>query len=64
MFLFRGDGKPMGWRVITNLSESHSELQGGGVGFVVEYEITLLLVSSPGPLGASAAIEAILSLFE
>ncbi len=39
VFLMRGDGVPMGWVVITHVSERSRRLMANGVGRVVEFEV-------------------------
>lgn len=55
--VMRGDGIPLGWRVVTELEARHSHLGRDGVGQVIEVDITLKRADPPG----AAAIVAMLS---
>ncbi len=54
--LFRGDGRPLGWFVITKLSEAHKDLGFNGVGSQVSFDISLTQTDSPGIGGLDAII--------
>ncbi|MDX6806300.1 phage tail protein [Terrihabitans rhizophilus] len=59
--VMRGDGRMLGWFVITSISERHTDLNRDGVGFLVGYTISMFRTS---PEGASPAIiGSLLSLF-
>jgi uncharacterized protein len=60
--LHRGDGRRMGWFAITNISERHTELTRGGVGFVVRHSITMVRVEPEAGSGQQI-ISGLLSLF-
>lgn len=61
--VMRGDGARLGSYAITSISDNHSLLQNGGVGFVVGY--TLSLKKLPAVAGGQAStIEGLLSLFD
>jgi phage protein U len=40
-YFMRGDGTPLGWHVITNVTEKSTYLDAGGVGRVIDVEINL-----------------------
>lgn len=63
LFVVRGDGLVLGWRVLTNAKEDHSEIGPTGVGFVVAYELKLERVPDPPTSVAGDAIDLLLSLF-
>ena len=55
--VMRGDGAPLGFMVITEISEKHERLDAAGVGRIVTVEISLKKADPPGP----AALFAILA---
>ena len=61
MPVMRGDGKMMGWFVITRIREQHADLLRDGVGFTVDHSITLAKTSSDG--ASPSIIGALLSIF-
>ena len=59
--VMRGDGRMMGWFVITQVQEGHKNLLDGGVGFTLQHTVTLVKVD---PAGTDASIiGTIFSLF-
>lgn len=54
--LMRGDGRPLGWRVITRLGERGSWLDAKGVGQVIEFEASFRLAPRPGAQGWYSAL--------
>jgi len=46
-YLMRGDGVPLGWFVVTNVSEQSSYLDARGVGQQIDVEITLRRADAP-----------------
>jgi phage protein U len=58
--LMRGDGTPFGWRVVANLGERGSHLDGRGIGRLIEFEATFALTPRPA---ASAWYGSLVSLF-
>lgn len=60
--VIRGDGVSLGWYIIENVSEDHTELMRDGVGFKVSYSISLTKSQPDG--GAVGIIGAVLDLFE
>lgn len=46
--VMRGDGTPLGFFVITGLSQKHTKLDRGGVGKIVDIEIKLKRSDPPG----------------
>lgn len=61
--LLRGDGRRLGWRAITHISESHKELMRDGVGFILEHRIKMKKVQQEAGSGQQI-IQALLSLFD
>ena len=59
-FLMRGDGAPLGWVVIVEVSERATYLDRDGVGRVIQFDVTLKKSQAPGADGLFAAL---LSLF-
>lgn len=59
--LMRGDGRMLGWFVITQVRENHEDLERDGVGFKVQHSITLAK-SSPAQ-ASSSLVPSLLSLF-
>jgi phage protein U len=60
--VMRGDGKRLGTYAVTALSERHKELMRNGVGFTVQYSVSLRKVQSGYDGGA--LIAALISIFE
>ncbi len=60
-FFMRGDGVPMGWVVIESARERSSYLDAGGVGRVIEFDITLKRADGPS---AAGVFNALFSLFQ
>lgn len=58
--VLRGDGKPLGWMVITDINVRHDKLDAQGVGKIVTAELTL---KKSDPPGASAMLSLLSSLF-
>lgn len=50
-FLMRGDGVPVGWYVITKVTEKSTYLAADGVGQVVDFTVDLKASPSPGAMG-------------
>ena len=48
-FLLRGDGVPLGWYLITHVSETSTHLDGQGVGRMIDVEIELVKDDPPDP---------------
>lgn len=46
-YVMRGDGTPLGWFVLAELSENSTHLDGRGVGQVIEINITLKRTDGP-----------------
>lgn len=46
-YLMRGDGVPLGWMVVENVSESSSHLNARGVGQVIDVDISLRRADAP-----------------
>ena len=59
-FYMRGDGVPMGWVVIENISETSTYIAADGVGKVIEFEVKLK--RSQGP-SADGIFNALIGLF-
>ncbi len=60
--LQRGDGVRLGWFAITRVTESHSDLTRGGVGFVVKHTVVMTRVQ-PDVGSGQQIISGLLSLF-
>lgn len=60
--VMRGDGKRLGTYSITGLSERHAQLMRNGVGFTVQYSVSLRKVQADYDGGA--IIAALISIFE
>lgn len=48
LYLVRGDGRVLGWHVITDMGEVHTYLDGQGVGQKIEVDVTLRQSQGPG----------------
>lgn len=46
-YMMRGDGAQMGWVVIESVTERSSHLDGGGVGRMIEFDVTVRRASAP-----------------
>lgn len=46
-YLMRGDGVPLGWVVITQVSERSRRLNASGIGRIIEVEIDVTATTSP-----------------
>jgi hypothetical protein len=60
--VMRGDGKRLGTYAITGLTERHDELMRNGVGFTVQYSVSLRKVQQD--YDGSGLIAALISIFE
>ena len=60
--VMRGDGFRHGWYAIKRMTEQHGDLEASGVGFTVDYEITLEPADEQAGDGQSV-VSGILSLF-
>lgn len=56
--LMRGDGVPLGWHVINEIEEKHSEISAVGVGQQIDFTLKLTRVDTP----ATSLITSIMSL--
>lgn len=63
VLVMRGDGRNMGWFVITDIDEEHETLSNRGVGHVIKHEVKLLKVDGPGTDGGLGLLTQIISLF-
>ena len=54
--LLRGDGKVLGWFLIESVDETSTNLDADGVGFQIEFSITLCRTSKPSALDFSLSI--------
>ena len=61
--LMRGDGKRLGWRAITRISERHRHLMRDGVGFTVHHTIQMRKVQ-PEAGDGQQVIAGLLTLFD
>jgi len=64
--LVRGDGRAFGWYGIKSVSQKHTNLLRNGVGFNVNYSVSL--IQAPGPsmggiAGGAAIVAALVGLF-
>jgi len=62
-WVFRGDGRPLGWYVITKVKEKHKHISPTGIGFVIEHELNLERVDDPGSDVGGDLISTLISLF-
>lgn len=61
--VMRGDGKMFGWYAIETINEAHADLERSGVGFTVNYTISLVNTGGPGAIGVAGIVSMILGLF-
>ena len=59
--VMRGDGTPLGWMVITDLSVRHERLDAQGVGRVVTVDISLKKSEPPSPGGLFGILSGLFS---
>lgn len=55
-FLQRGDGTPLGWMVLEQISENHSYLNARGVGQVIDVSISLRRADAPADTDFFASV--------
>ena len=55
-FLMRGDGSPLGWFVVEQVTEKSTYLDAHGVGRAIEVDITCKRADAPGAQGYMAAL--------
>lgn len=56
-YLMRGDGVPLGWVVIMQVSERSRRLNASGIGRIIEVEIDVVATTSPASDNFSAFLE-------
>lgn len=58
-YMMRGDGALMGWVVIEGVNEKSSYLDAGGVGKMIEFDISVRRCPAPGAASYFSIMEAI-----
>ncbi len=60
--VMRGDGTMLGWFVITQISSPHGNLERDGIGFTIDYRITMARTEPDA--ASTAVVGSLYSLFE